>query len=814
MPVRSRRSLRRPALLLGLVAACGLSLAAGPVRDASAAPVAITEAPSLHWGFKLSWRVYAGTPAVSAGATLVPDAGPAAHDLGWAFDSGSYDAETRTTILKYDGTVHWTSHNSVAEGWLPPAGYDGPADVDLLDVTLSDPVVTISRDTATISALATSRNLDTWRLVDYGRVAVVDLAVDETSPVLAGGTTTWSAIRATTDAEGGPAFGGNYPAGTNVDAVGLSYTGPGGAPDFSEDFDPAGTIRLGADGDNVLLAPNTTNNGDYETFAVDPARQLAHYRLRGVVDGVDSWTYQAFDLATMEKVGQPLTLPISAFNNLLLNDTSDGRLYATSDAEAFPRRWISFDRDLGAYIQGEDPQPIPSADANIGLSWDPVGQRAFEVVRTLADGTIPARTDREYDTHQWRLRTYVQLPDATWAIKAYDLPNGALNLNRSVYQRSGAAASDGSLILLGAQQLKFPATAPAVPPESVHGAYRVVTHDDGTADVAPVPGTDVPDTPLSQPGLAVPGADGTVALVNVNGSTTVQRIDVTPDGGPIQGGAVVDAGFAPAEVRGTAVAVDGEDGTVWLGGLKSRRLVGVNGGRIVADQVFALRNTRVADLIAGPGHTVVMQSNDGSDDNLLQHASGFQKLKRLGISPTVSADPAAAAVALGTGVDSQPVTFSAAASGDPAPAARWQAKAPGATRFTDLAGETGTTLTVAARPGMDGTLYRAVFANAGGRIATAPATLGVAYAPQVRIAPVDTTVAPGHDATFEVVGVGHPDPAIAWEYRVGGFWQAVAPGDDDFAIEPGRLIVKNSPGRSSGRAWSTTWRPRSPGRPS
>jgi hypothetical protein len=766
-----------------------LSLLLGPARAASAAPVAITEAPSLHWGFKLSWRVYAGAPAVSGGATVLPDTSPAAHDLGWAFDSGSFDADTGTTILKYKGTAHWTGHNSVAEGWLPPPGYDGPLNINLLDVTLTDPVVTISRDTATISAEGISRNLDTWRLVDYGRVALVNLAADETTPVLADGATIWSAIRATSAAEGGSVFGGTYPSGTDVDRVGLSYTGPGGAPDFSEDFDAPGTVRLAPDGDNVLLTPADTPNGSYETFAVDPARQLVHYRVRSTLDGADAWTYQAFDLTTMQEVGAPLTLAASAFGAILLEDSSSGKLYASSDTEGYPRHWIRFDRDLGAYVQGDSAEPIPAANDNSTLAWDPVGQRAFEVTRVLADGTPAPRDDYDTDGHRWQLRTYTEQPDGTWATKGYDLPNHAPNLNYSVYQRLGVAAGDGSLILFGDAQFAWPDES-VVAPEILPGAYRVVTHDDGTADVTPVPGSEVSNAPLGQYTTATAGPDGTVALVNANGSTTVQRMDVTPADGEIRAGAVVDAGFANADVQ--AVAVDPEDGTVWLAGLKSRRIVGVNGGRIVADQVLALRNTREPALVAGPGHTLFMQSNDGGDDNLQQHASGFQKLKRAGVSPTVGTAPRDAAVALGAGVDAQDVTFSAGAAGKPEPSLQWQVKPPGATRFRDINNETGAALTVAARPGMDGTLYRAVFANAGGRIATAPATLGVAYAPQVRIAPVDASVAPGQDATFEVVGVGHPEPTVEWQYRVGGFWQTVEPDNDDFRVEPGRLVVKNT----------------------
>jgi hypothetical protein len=199
--------------------------------SASAEPVAVTEAPALEWGFKLSWRQYAGVPDLSGGATQVAESSIAGYDVAWAFDSGSYDADTRTTVLRHKGSARWHSHPS--SGFPPPPGYTGPTDIDLLDLTLTDPVVTISAERATISAEARSRDLNTWEIVDYGRIDVADLAADAATPTVADGTTTWSGIPATMAAQASPVFGGTYyPPGVAVDVVGFSYTGPGGAPDF------------------------------------------------------------------------------------------------------------------------------------------------------------------------------------------------------------------------------------------------------------------------------------------------------------------------------------------------------------------------------------------------------------------------------------------------------------------------------------------------------------------------------------------------------------------------------------------------------
>jgi hypothetical protein len=218
----------------------------------------------------------------------------------------------------------------------------------------------------------------------------------------------------------------------------------------------------------------------------------------------------------------------------------------------------------------------------------------------------------------------------------------------------------------------------------------------------------------------------------------------------------------------------------------------------VADQTLANRNTRVGALIALADHRLVMQSNQGATDNFLSSAFGFQKLKRLGISPTITGQPSAVQVALGASETGRDVSFTAAAGGEPAPAIQWQAKAPGATRFTDVAGATGATLGVSAQRGMDGTRYRAVFANAAGRVATTAATLAVDFAPQIAVDVADRAVAPGEDATFEVMAGGNPEPTITWQRRVGGFWQAIGADDDDFVVAGARLTIPDTNTDQSG----------------
>jgi hypothetical protein len=511
------------ALLLLLIAA-----ATAPQLAAAADPVAITEAPALQWGFKNSWRTYANQPQVApgSGVAVVPDSSAVGWTLAWDFTSGEYDATARTTVLRYHGSVEWFGHPALLEHATPPAGYTGPTDIYLLDLTLTDPTVTISRDKATISAQVTSRSLSTWQVVDYGRIDVVDLAADAVTPTVAGGTTTWTGLPAAIDAQASAPFGDTYyRPGIPVDPVSLSYTGPGGAPDFSDQFDPQGQVKLGLDGDNVLLAPVDTGVTAYETVAYDPQRRLAYTRLRSA----DSWTFQTYDVSAMRAVGPTLVVPANgALGTFSFLDTATGRVYFTDGS------WLRYDADTTSFERGQS-ETAPRMSTAVG--WDPIGKRAFQVVRTVPAGVGAS----DYDHHQWQLKTYAEQSDGTWQTKAYDLPNGPAHLNQSVYAISGVTASDGSLILLGVLQSSDDASVPA--PATIPGAYRIVLGADGTADARPIAGTDVANTNAGRFTFAVTGAGGQVALVKTSGRGTLQRVDVTPAAGPITAEAPVDLGF-------------------------------------------------------------------------------------------------------------------------------------------------------------------------------------------------------------------------------------------------------------------------------
>ncbi|MGA4669818.1 ExeM/NucH family extracellular endonuclease [Propionibacteriaceae bacterium Y1923] len=89
-------------------------------------------------------------------------------------------------------------------------------------------------------------------------------------------------------------------------------------------------------------------------------------------------------------------------------------------------------------------------------------------------------------------------------------------------------------------------------------------------------------------------------------------------------------------------------------------------------------------------------------------------------APAVTTQPQAAQAEIG-----DDVSFTAAASGEPAPTVQWQSSTDGTT-WTDLAGETSTTLTLTGVTlAQDGTRYRAVFTNSTGSVETTAVTLTV-----------------------------------------------------------------------------------------
>src|SRR5207253_9061637 len=106
--------------------------------------------------------------------------------------------------------------------------------------------------------------------------------------------------------------------------------------------------------------------------------------------------------------------------------------------------------------------------------------------------------------------------------------------------------------------------------------------------------------------------------------------------------------------------------------------------------------------------------------------------------PVVTLNPSSQTVCPGN------VTFSAAASGSPAPTVQWQVSTDGGVTFNDIAGATSPTLTFSAVAADDGKQYRARFSNlCVANVASSAAILTLDSGPLVTLNPSSQTVCPG-----------------------------------------------------------------------
>ncbi|WP_254510268.1 immunoglobulin domain-containing protein [Anatilimnocola floriformis] len=132
-------------------------------------------------------------------------------------------------------------------------------------------------------------------------------------------------------------------------------------------------------------------------------------------------------------------------------------------------------------------------------------------------------------------------------------------------------------------------------------------------------------------------------------------------------------------------------------------------------------------------------------------------------APTISTQPVSQAIRLGNNV-----TFTAAAAGNPTPTVQWQVSANGGLTFTNISGAISNTYQFTTSSSQNGNLYRAVYTNSVGTVATTAATLTVQVAPSVTTNPVSQTVVAGTNVTFTAGASGNPPPTVQWQVSTNG----------------------------------------------
>ena len=139
-------------------------------------------------------------------------------------------------------------------------------------------------------------------------------------------------------------------------------------------------------------------------------------------------------------------------------------------------------------------------------------------------------------------------------------------------------------------------------------------------------------------------------------------------------------------------------------------------------------------------------------------------------APVITTQPTNQTVAAGGNA-----SFTAAASGNPAPTLQWQVSTNGGVTFVDLANAapysgvtTGTLTITSVTGGLSGNQYRAVATNSVGSTASNAATLTVTVPPAITTQPSNQTVVTGGNASFGVTATGTPTPTLQWQVSTNG----------------------------------------------
>jgi hypothetical protein len=124
-------------------------------------------------------------------------------------------------------------------------------------------------------------------------------------------------------------------------------------------------------------------------------------------------------------------------------------------------------------------------------------------------------------------------------------------------------------------------------------------------------------------------------------------------------------------------------------------------------------------------------------------------------------------------------SFTATASGIPAPTVQWQVSGNDGATWINAPGQSATsdTYSFTASTGESGYEYQAVFTNSVGSATSVAASLTVApLAPQVTTQPVSEVVTSGSSATFSAAASGDPTPSVQWQVNTnnGQGWGNIA----------------------------------------
>jgi hypothetical protein len=140
-------------------------------------------------------------------------------------------------------------------------------------------------------------------------------------------------------------------------------------------------------------------------------------------------------------------------------------------------------------------------------------------------------------------------------------------------------------------------------------------------------------------------------------------------------------------------------------------------------------------------------------------------------NPQVTVNPASETVAAGA-----TASFTAAASGTPAPSVEWLVSTNGGATWNLVIGASSPTYSFTPTAADSGEEFEAIFWNSFSAATTSAATLTIGTAPQVATQPSGVTVAAGSSASFTAAASGSPAPSVQWQVSTdgGNTWGAIA----------------------------------------
>jgi hypothetical protein len=276
---------------------------------------------------------------------------------------------------------------------------------------------------------------------------------------------------------------------------------------------------------------------------------------------------------------------------------------------------------------------------------------------------------------------------------------------------------------------------------------------DGGATFTNVAGATSTTLTLNNITAGMNGNEYRAVFTNSAGAATTTAATLTVTGGPQITTNPTDAAVNAAQTATfTAVATGAPTPTVqWQ--------VSTDGGATFNNVPGATSTTLAFTATAG--------QNGNKYRAVFTNASGVATTSAATLTvnsaPTVTTNPVNQSVSA-----TSTATFTAAASGNPAPTVQWQQSTDGGATFTNIAGAISTTLSFTVLANQNGNQYRAVFTNSAGSSTTTAAALTVTSGSQITTNPTDQTVNAGQNATFTAAASGNPTPTVQWQVSIDG----------------------------------------------